>query len=1003
MLTTTQNGGSDGDRTFSRLYDDAGRLYQEINALGHSRTYRYNSAGQVAREDYSRTDTSGVLHYEAIGYDYDLAGQLLEQTQLSAPSLNGPYTLATGSIKTQMTYNAYGDVVARGINGVNIENFEYDRAGRVTRTNQGDGIYDLVYHDALGQQTLTIASDGRNMSTLSRSAALGAFGGASGVMGTLVSDLVATITVYDKRGQAIKVIEPQRERAEGIKDMLTTLREYNAFGEASKETNAAGHTITYMYNTMGRMVEKQLPSTSHTNAAGVTSASTPQEYYHYDTSGRLVGYVNAKGARTSYAYLAGTGYNGSQGQILSETDAQNFTRTNHFNNFGEVVRITNKLGYQTQQSFDRLGRLASVTQAENSLTEYYQYDELGQRTKRWNNAGLGQDATHAEETHYDIQGRVVRHKAFGGDITTTHYSLKAGSIGFGLNSQLYWEKSTTMANGKAMVERTDVFEREFYRSDLGGHITTTSYDGAGRVILKDVDSTWFNNQYGDVEYSYYNTNRVSQIEAFTGSTQVLRNVGDNTGKSLSDPTSDLERTERWQNVIDAKTIAAYSYDIVGNQISERLSETGLIRMHIQDNWSWEELGVQNDQIIFGWVALTDFTENVPYEEVLVNSSAQFDALGRMTQWSEAGYKSTRTQFEMPAASVSYQYDLNGNVRHTQANFKTLDSEGNVTGSGSHNYWYDYDHLDRVTLSKGALVNGSLVRGSTGAIIGYDAEGQRAFVINGSDNTREDYSYDKDGRLKGVKINNSDRVSYGYDALGRMNSQLEKNASGLTIVDRKMTFNTKGQLTNDTSFTRHSDKTRTTISTFDYGTGTNYALGSALSQSAIHKENNVQKSTSTTTYEFDWYDSAKQTKITYSAQGQTHETRQAYHLMGGQAWLASASVLDGKPYSVNYINNVTGQVVIREQVDNLPGGQPLEFWYRYGGKEMGAVGNNGGSDQSYNASINDRQTTPGQGPFRNGASSGTSYADFDQGLSPINSYNQGSGGGVYTVQNGDTLQ
>jgi nucleoid-associated protein YgaU len=69
-----------------------------------------------------------------------------------------------------------------------------------------------------------------------------------------------------------------------------------------------------------------------------------------------------------------------------------------------------------------------------------------------------------------------------------------------------------------------------------------------------------------------------------------------------------------------------------------------------------------------------------------------------------------------------------------------------------------------------------------------------------------------------------------------------------------------------------------------------------------------------------------------------------------------------------------------------------------------VGNNGTTD--YAASIAQRTAaapTGTQGAFRNGATTGASYSDFDQSYNPINSYEQGSNAGGYVVRKGHTLQ
>ncbi|MCL4713378.1 MAG: LysM peptidoglycan-binding domain-containing protein [Hyphomonadaceae bacterium] len=62
--------------------------------------------------------------------------------------------------------------------------------------------------------------------------------------------------------------------------------------------------------------------------------------------------------------------------------------------------------------------------------------------------------------------------------------------------------------------------------------------------------------------------------------------------------------------------------------------------------------------------------------------------------------------------------------------------------------------------------------------------------------------------------------------------------------------------------------------------------------------------------------------------------------------------------------------------------------------MGYVGNSGNYDVSYARSVQLRQTPGGaSGPF----------ADFDLAYDHLNSYEQGTRGGIYTVRFGDTLQ
>ncbi len=121
--------------------------------------------------------------------------------------------------------------------------------------------------------------------------------------------------------------------------------------------------------------------------------------------------------------------------------------------------------------------------------------------------------------------------------------------------------------------------------------------------------------------------------------------------------------------------------------------------------------------------------------------------------------------------------------------------------------------------------------------------------------------------------------------------------------------------------------------------------------------------------------------------------------------------DGRPRTIAYTSLMDGQIVRRDEADNIAynsssntGGDPHEIWYRYAGRELGYVGNNGSLDTDYLKSIDNRTKAPvaTPGPFRFGAAADTPYTDFDRSLEAIKSYGQGGSGGRYAVRAGDSL-
>ncbi len=196
-------------------------------------------------------------------------------------------------------------------------------------------------------------------------------------------------------------------------------------------------------------------------------------------------------------------------------------------------------------------------------------------------------------------------------------------------------------------------------------------------------------------------------------------------------------------------------------------------------------------------------------------------------------------------------------------------------------------------------------------------------------------------------------------------------------------------------------------TFNYGSGSSYALGQVVSQTASTQKNLFAWEHNSTTNSFVWFDGAVQSNISFdsntsSGSNPIHTTTFNRDSSGD---LTSTYINDGRPRTVAFTNGINGQVIERKESSSAAT-EPREVYYRFGGKEMGRVGNNGDFNMDYAASIADRTTTPvtgaSAGAFRNGASSGVVSADFDQNYNAINSYGQGSTSGSYTVRSGDTL-
>ncbi|MET0181498.1 MAG: hypothetical protein ABW199_01285, partial [Caulobacterales bacterium] len=676
-----RRGDVDERVTTYEYYSNGGLLKTKTDAEGFAQTYRYDKADRLLRAEYVRSAADSSTTNDGVGYAYDLEGRVTQQGVMLKES-GGTYT-RTGFDTATTQYNAYGDISQRGLNSVYSELFAYDKAGRVWRSTEGDGTTKYYMYDAAGNRTLTIASDGTNIDNQTLTWALDRWGSTRADIGTVYVDgVVSTITKYDARNQAIEVREPRRELTSSTKADLVTSRAYNAFGEVAYEINALSARIDYTYNTMGRLIQRESPSvegvgengkwisgySGDTPNASSTTAVTfrPIEKFYYDKSGRLVANRDANGNLTRQVLLAGTGYNGTNALVTQVITPDNEAVTTAYDIHGDARRIVDQLKRPTTQSFDKLGRIVQMSRP-GGLVESYAYDGLGQRIRRWNNQ-LGTGTNKEERITYDQQGRITQQIAMGGDTTSYAYSWSGSLATTGMATYGGWTKTTTYANSKTLIEKTDVFGRTLQRTDLGSHVSDYTYDKAGRLITRSG---------GDTLYStYFNTNKIASAYGTFG-------YQDDEGSWKTQTTT-------------------YSYDAVGNLTREKIHEVG------ENYWSW---AYDNGKFASYGV------ETEPFDHVVRDSTATYDALSRLLTWSDSGSAA-------PPASITYSYDAASNIRRSLSTFRVVTDGVVASSSTTQDFWYRYDSLNRVVTQKGQLSGGAVVRSTQGTDVFYDAAGQR---------------------------------------------------------------------------------------------------------------------------------------------------------------------------------------------------------------------------------------------------------------------------------------
>jgi hypothetical protein len=252
-----------------------------------------------------------------------------------------------------------------------------------------------------------------------------------------------------------------------------------------------------------------------------------------------------------------------------------------------------------------------------------------------------------------------------------------------------------------------------------------------------------------------------------------------------------------------------------------------------------------------------------------------------------------------------------------------------------------------------------------------------------------------------------RADFDHDALGRVTSQTDYAQDGTVSYSRTgIVYDGAGRVTNETSSSRQGASTLVTHNSYGYGIGAGYALGAVvtLDTDTWKDGSDAALPDTRTTYGYGWHGGAVQSGIAYTpdtANASTVYTTSFALTPSGQ--VSGATIADGRPRSVAFTLDAYDQAVRRDEADNNASlGDPHEIWYRFNGRELGHVGNDRLEDGDYASSIASREAAQGTGPFRNGQNYGGGFARFGEAYVPYTSYAQGSGGGSYTAEGGETL-
>ncbi len=453
VLKRVLTGGSLSLVVASNQYDLAGRLISAADQAGLITTTEYElygrrmvrtrpDGGTEITERYHDGRTKSVTGTATVPqfYSYGLESGGLRWTVVHRGSSNSPIwekTVTDGRGRAMRTEHP-------GFGGVVVTNrFHYDPAGRLVRTEFGDGRPDqLTVYDELGavvrsgvdvndNGTLDLSSSDRINEAAQRFVEDGDVwwretvqrvyaGSGSGVPVTTSVERVAvnesgcgscggaTRKTWDLHGNQTVYARSVDRNTKTVTTQVqhpfstNTQVEVSVNGLRVAATTATGHSMGYRYDALGRLVEELQPRTGTNRMA-------------YTSQGRIAWREDAAGHRTTFVY------DSESGRMISVTDPLSNTTYTAYDLQG---RVTNTWGatYPVAYEYDAYGRMIAMktwrdTNGAPDITQW-KYDEAtGLLTNKLYADGQG------TAYGYDAQGRLTQRRWARGVTTDYYYDL----------------------------------------------------------------------------------------------------------------------------------------------------------------------------------------------------------------------------------------------------------------------------------------------------------------------------------------------------------------------------------------------------------------------------------------------------------------------------------------------------------------------------------------------------------------------------------------------------
>ncbi|MBN8771113.1 MAG: RHS repeat protein [Thiobacillus sp.] len=438
----TRPGDSNVYYAHSRTFDALGRLWQDIGAYNQTITYQYDAQGNMKQVDGARSDVADVTthSYDALdrltqtlnadGGVIQVKTNALDQTTQVVDPVNQA---------TTQTVDAFGDVTQTVSADTGTTNRTYDEAGNLKTETDARGVTVTYTYDALNRLTFKTSSqpgsvnlgykyDSCRKGSLCSTAKNG------------VLDLYFSLDIQGRPQYRLQNIPT----ATGNANFFYSLIVYDAAGRPSQLTYPNGRSISYSYDTQGRVSQV---STQPYNSTPVTVLAS-NFVYGYPFAGPQ-----------SFSYGDGTGSYQSRDQ-----DYRPWARAD-----GPYIKLF---------SYDPSSNIANLFDFNSNTSLTYAYDATGRLVSALDSASNGFGSL---AWAYDLNGNRQSETRNAGTMpyaySPPNWLVQKGS-----------ETRPRTANGNTLSTSTASFTYDGFNrlatSQTAAETTTYTYNALGQRIKK---------------------------------------------------------------------------------------------------------------------------------------------------------------------------------------------------------------------------------------------------------------------------------------------------------------------------------------------------------------------------------------------------------------------------------------------------------------------------------------------------------------------------------------